>query len=703
MTVETSGNQVDYTSDGANEDFVFNFKTYDPDSIQVYEDDVLTVATVIVTLNLDQDTTPGGSVNVVPAPAGGVVVSVLRIVPLTQLTDYITGGPFPADAHEQALDKLTFIVQQMQNVLGGGLGGGGAPPSISPGAMLFAGALFWEETLNSEMTWDDTNKRLGINVAALLERLHMQDGNFLVTPGTNAVQGSPPIIGSLVDPTNLNGIRAVFVFANYAYTASYNDDSMQVIDITDPVNPEIVGSIQQATDMNGIFDVVCDGHYVYAACSLDNSLRVIDVSDPTNPTPAGFVKDNTDLADIRRIYLSGHYIYAVCYGDNSLRIIDISNPTAPEIYGTGLKDDTDLEGISDIFVVGEYAYVVCYSDNSLRIIDISDPTTPTIIGGLKDDSNFTGANSIYIVGKYAYFTASSGQSLQIVDVSDPTTPVRRGGVSLAAGEASTTGVIVAGDYAYVGGDDYRVYVVDITDAATPVLVATRFNALIDVCQNIVLSGKYVYVSCYASDSLQIIDISGIKAPSASIGSLFATILNVAANALIGNNVVVGGGMNIGRDLHVAGNISASGKITTPLSVLKTTDESVASSTTLQDDDELFLTLEANGVYEFEALLIITSDVTPDFKYLWNEADGTFDFTQTLWETGAAVSQDSINEISAALAVIVTGTTENFILIKGIIIAAGAGGTLQLQWAQNTSDAGSTVVKANSYLRLVKLN
>jgi DNA polymerase III gamma/tau subunit len=49
------------------------------------------------------------------APASGETLLVLRNVPLTQQTDYQANDPFPAETHEEALDKLTMLTQQLQD------------------------------------------------------------------------------------------------------------------------------------------------------------------------------------------------------------------------------------------------------------------------------------------------------------------------------------------------------------------------------------------------------------------------------------------------------------------------------------------------------------------------------------------------------------------------------------------------------------
>jgi hypothetical protein len=59
----------------------------------------------------------GGNVTFVTAPASGVTVIIRRALALTQGTDYVENDPFPANSHEDALDRLTFITQQMQEEL----------------------------------------------------------------------------------------------------------------------------------------------------------------------------------------------------------------------------------------------------------------------------------------------------------------------------------------------------------------------------------------------------------------------------------------------------------------------------------------------------------------------------------------------------------------------------------------------------------
>jgi hypothetical protein len=56
----------------------------------------------------------GGDVNFVNPPAAGSDVLILRSTAITQQLDY-TQAPFPSASHEDELDKLTYILQELRD------------------------------------------------------------------------------------------------------------------------------------------------------------------------------------------------------------------------------------------------------------------------------------------------------------------------------------------------------------------------------------------------------------------------------------------------------------------------------------------------------------------------------------------------------------------------------------------------------------
>ena len=117
MTVSTSTSTASYTANGSTTTFAYPFKIFaDSDLVVILRNTATSVETVQV-LNSAYTVTGAGNVaggNVVfgTAPASGNTVFIRRVLPLTQETDYVANDPFPADAHEDALDKLTMLVQQ---------------------------------------------------------------------------------------------------------------------------------------------------------------------------------------------------------------------------------------------------------------------------------------------------------------------------------------------------------------------------------------------------------------------------------------------------------------------------------------------------------------------------------------------------------------------------------------------------------------
>lgn len=149
-------------------------------------------------------------------------------------------------------------------------------------------------------------------------------------------------------------------------------------------------------------------------------------------------------------------------------------------------------------------------------------------------------------------------------------------------------------------------------------------------------------------------------------------------------------------------------------VLKSTDETVNNSLTLQDDDELLLpNLEINSTYLVRSMLIYTSvTATPDLKLAFTiPTSSTWKWTPRCLQVGATTANDNINfglltgtantgSNPAGTIVTANGTTVAFPI--GILRTAGTAGTLRLQWAQNTQTAENTTVKADSWIMAEKV-
>ena len=79
----------------------------------------------------------------------------------------------------------------------------------------------------------------------------------------------------------------------YALVASYEDDGVQIIDITDPKNPAPAAHVSDGADYPEL-DGPNRGHRSHGgrqtttpwcASSLDHGVQIIDITDPENPAP----------------------------------------------------------------------------------------------------------------------------------------------------------------------------------------------------------------------------------------------------------------------------------------------------------------------------------------------------------------------------------------------------------------------------------
>jgi hypothetical protein len=118
MSVSSTTTKVSYSGDGSQTVFAYTFKIFAAADLRVIErasngtETVKTLTTHYTVSGVGTD--GGGNVTFTTAPASGVTVLIKRNLGLTQGTDYIENDPFPAESHEDALDRLTFIAQNIQ-------------------------------------------------------------------------------------------------------------------------------------------------------------------------------------------------------------------------------------------------------------------------------------------------------------------------------------------------------------------------------------------------------------------------------------------------------------------------------------------------------------------------------------------------------------------------------------------------------------
>ena len=211
--------------------------------------------------------------------------------------------------------------------------------------------------------------------------------------------------------------------------------------------------------------------------------------------------------------------------------------------------------------------------------------------------------------------------------------------------------------------------------------------------------------------------SWVEIPNSS--GTFGSNLKLASSA----QLTIGADVNLFRNaanvlrtndsLVVDGSLTVSG-VGQVQYIAKTADETVNSSTTLQDDNHLVLPVAASAVYTFEIDLYTTesTDFVGDIKVSFTCPTGaTFDMHgigahTTDLTTGTSANGEWIGKLATTSAganlTFGVGTGLTGIRVHGRLVMSSTAGNFQLQWAQNASDASGTTVKAGSFMTMTRV-
>lgn len=140
--------------------------------------------------------------------------------------------------------------------------------------------------------------------------------------------------------------------------------------------------------------------------------------------------------------------------------------------------------------------------------------------------------------------------------------------------------------------------------------------------------------------------------------------------------------------------------------VKASDETV-NNNTFQDDDDLNFAVAANDVWHFKLVLLYSTTPTPDIKFTFTvPAAGAIRFITSGDVGGSTIGTGGIAMAwtAATIAIIQPhSVSTGIVIVEGIYIGGANAGTVQLQWAQNVTDAGDTKVLTGSSLLAWKMN
>ena len=302
----------------------------------------------------------------------------------------------------------------------------------------------------------------------------------------------------------------------YAIVTAGGDNSVRVMDITDPANPVHISVVFD--DLGGFgalhtpLDVDVFGidnrTYAIVTAHADNGVQIIDLTDPADPVSKSSVTDDLGWPSALRgpidvdVFGLGNRTYAAVAAqiDDGVQIIDLTDPAHPT-HTSAVFDGSEgfdtLHGARSVEVFGidnrTYAIVGSMYDDGVQIIDLTDPAHPTHTSAVFDGSEgFDALNEVWDVDvfgidnrTYAIVTAYF-DGFQIIDITDPVHPVPTSAVFNGSEGFDAYGpleVEVFGidnrTYAIMTSATHRIQIMDITDPTHPVPTSTVASTVFD--------------------------------------------------------------------------------------------------------------------------------------------------------------------------------------------------------------------------------
>lgn len=310
-------------------------------------------------------------------------------------------------------------------------------------------------------------------------------GLFTIIP---TVDFSCPVLAGAVS-TGSNPF-SVAVAGTYAYALNDGNNSMQIINISNPAVPFVVASVVTGSNPRS---VVLQGNYAYVVNVVSNNLKVINISNPASPSIVGSIGTGNNP---RSVVVAGNYAYVVNGISNTMQVINISDPSAPVITSSTNTGSSP----NSIAVLGSYAYIVNGTSNTMQVINITNPAVPVLAGSVSTGSS---PNSVAVAGNYAYVVNGTSKTLQVINISNPSLPVVAG--SIITGNEPVS-VSLSGNYACVANfSSNNIQIFNISNSTTPVLTATLTTGSFP--RSVTILGNYAYVVNQLSSNMQIINLA----------------------------------------------------------------------------------------------------------------------------------------------------------------------------------------------------
>ena len=177
---------------------------------------------------------------------------------------------------------------------------------------------------------------------------------------------SPTIVGSTNTGTAGLNVADIKVVGKYAYVAGQSDAQSEILvfDISNPASPYLLSSLPVAHSPQGL-DV--EGNYLYETFYDQNSLNIYDISNPASLSQVG-TASLSGTCKPQDVTVEGTTAYVACYTNSSVAVVDVSNPTSPSVEGYISLPATSYP----IFLESKGSYVYSISNTPGGMLSVID-------------------------------------------------------------------------------------------------------------------------------------------------------------------------------------------------------------------------------------------------------------------------------------------------------------------------------------------
>lgn len=137
MTITATASEIAYAGDGVSTVFAIPFPFDTSSDLKLTSTDSSGNITVLSSgFSISGGGGSTGNATFTTAPAVGVTITILDNPELTQTSDYVSNDPFPAEAHERALDRVTRITKRLYQIVQKSLRVSDGDPAAGAGMLL---------------------------------------------------------------------------------------------------------------------------------------------------------------------------------------------------------------------------------------------------------------------------------------------------------------------------------------------------------------------------------------------------------------------------------------------------------------------------------------------------------------------------------------------------------------------------------------